>query len=101
MRKILFSLFSVLVCAVPAFAQMGGGQNYNSGMDELFRANPVFSATMQTVNSVLYNIPEMEAGTMAKQAARRRVRAMDDEESARQASAPGKTSRAASNALIS
>ncbi|HTR42595.1 MAG TPA: hypothetical protein VMH87_13360 [Pseudomonadales bacterium] len=35
---------------MPALAQMGGGggQNYNSGMDELFKANPVFSATMQT-----------------------------------------------------
>lgn len=47
MRKILLSLFSVLICAAPAFAQMGGG-GQNSGMDELFKANPVFSATMQT-----------------------------------------------------
>jgi hypothetical protein len=50
MRKILLSLFAVFVCASPAFAQMSGsGQSYNSGMDELFTANPVFSATMQTV----------------------------------------------------
>lgn len=51
MRKTLSLLVAVLVCAAPAFAQMGGGsagQSYNSGMDELFKANPVFSATMQT-----------------------------------------------------
>ncbi len=48
MRKILLPLFSILICAPPAFAQVGGG-GQNSGMDELFRANPIFSATMQTV----------------------------------------------------
>lgn len=51
MRKTLALLVAGLVCAVPALAQMGGssaGQSYNSGMDELFKANPVFSATMQT-----------------------------------------------------
>jgi hypothetical protein len=47
MRKLLLSLFSALICAASAFAQMGGG-GQNSGMDELFKANPVFSATMQT-----------------------------------------------------
>jgi hypothetical protein len=52
MRKILTLLVVGLVGAVPAFAQMGGGsssgESYNSGMDVLFNANPVFSATMQT-----------------------------------------------------
>jgi hypothetical protein len=50
MRKTLALLVAGLVCAVPALAQMGGssGQSYNSGMDELFKANPVFAATMQT-----------------------------------------------------
>jgi hypothetical protein len=48
MRKIL--LFAVLLCGVPAFAQMAGapGGGPNNGMDVLFSANPVFSATMQT-----------------------------------------------------
>jgi hypothetical protein len=49
MRKIL--LFAVLLCSVPAFAQFGGsggGSNPNNGMDALFSANPVYSATLQT-----------------------------------------------------
>jgi hypothetical protein len=47
MRKIL--LFAVILCSVPAFAQMGGGPpGGGPGMDALFSANPVYSATMQT-----------------------------------------------------
>lgn len=51
MRKIL--LFAVLLCGVPAFAQMGGapGAGPNNGMDQLFSANPVYTATMLTVMS--------------------------------------------------
>jgi hypothetical protein len=52
MRKIL--LFAVLLCAVPAFAQFGGGASGgspNNGLDQLFSANPVYSATLQTVMS--------------------------------------------------
>jgi outer membrane lipoprotein-sorting protein len=49
MRKIL--LFAVLLCSVSALAQMGGSPTPgpNNGMDELFSANPVYSATMQAV----------------------------------------------------
>jgi hypothetical protein len=51
MRKTLLCVFAVLVCAVSAFAQVGSGGNYNNGMDQLFSANPVFTANMQTVIS--------------------------------------------------
>lgn len=41
-----------MFCAVPAFAQMGGGEgpggNFDNGMEKLFGANPMFSATMFT-----------------------------------------------------
>jgi hypothetical protein len=52
MRK--FLVFAVLLCGVSAFAQFGGapgGGNPNNGMDVLFSANPVYSATLQTVLS--------------------------------------------------
>jgi hypothetical protein len=52
MKKSLSILIAVLICSLPAFAQMGGqaapGGNFDNGMEKLFGANPVFSATMQT-----------------------------------------------------
>ena len=47
MRLIL--LFAVLLCGVPAFAQLGApGGTPNNGMDQLFSATPVYTATMLT-----------------------------------------------------
>src|SRR5579859_7053230 len=51
MRKSLSVLFAVLACGVTAFAQMGGGANFDSTLDQLFDKTPVFSATLQTVMS--------------------------------------------------
>lgn len=49
MKKSISLLVAALVCAAPAFAQMGG--NFDSSMNQLFDKNPVFSATMQTTMS--------------------------------------------------
>lgn len=50
MRRTLVILAAVSILSLPAFAQMGGGApDVNNGLDQLFTANPVFSATMQTV----------------------------------------------------
>jgi hypothetical protein len=51
MKKILSALFALFLGAIPAFAQMGGapGGTPNNGMDQLFSATPVYTATMQTV----------------------------------------------------
>lgn len=54
MRKILSALFALSLFGVPAFAQMGGGPgpggggNFDNGLEKLFGANPVFSATLMT-----------------------------------------------------
>ena len=51
MRKSLLIIGAVLACGIPAFAQMGGspgGANFDNGMEKLFGANPVFTATMKT-----------------------------------------------------
>ncbi|HXC34999.1 MAG TPA: hypothetical protein VNV43_03940 [Candidatus Acidoferrales bacterium] len=52
MKKILSVLVAAGVCSVPAIAQMGGsgpgGGSFDNGMEKLFGANPVFSATMLT-----------------------------------------------------
>jgi hypothetical protein len=50
MRKILAGLFTIFT--LPAFAQMGGGSSGTpNGMDQLFSATPVYTATMQTAIS--------------------------------------------------
>lgn len=55
MKKILSVLFAATVCAVPGFAQTGaatpGNGDFDNGMEKLFGANPVFSATMFTTIS--------------------------------------------------
>jgi hypothetical protein len=54
MKKIVSFLIAAVLCGAPAFAQMGGGPgpggggNFDNGMEKLFGANPVFSATMLT-----------------------------------------------------
>src|ERR1700739_3351745 len=54
MRNFLFAFFAALAFTVPASAQMAGpspgpgGGNFDNGMEKLFAANPVFSATMLT-----------------------------------------------------
>jgi hypothetical protein len=53
MKKSLSILIAVLICSLPAFAQMGGGQagpggNFDTSMEKLFGGNQVFSATIQT-----------------------------------------------------
>jgi hypothetical protein len=58
MKKSLFILAAILISGIPAFAQMGGGGgaggpggpggNFDNGMEKLFGANPVFTATMVT-----------------------------------------------------
>lgn len=53
MRKLLSLLFATLAWGVPAFAQMEGGGGpggggFDNGMEKLFGANQVFSATMIT-----------------------------------------------------
>jgi hypothetical protein len=52
MKKPLSILAAVLFCGLPVLAQMGGGAspgaNYDNGMQKLFAATPVFSATVQT-----------------------------------------------------
>lgn len=54
MKKILSAFFGGLLFATPILAQMGGGPgpggggNFDNGMEKLFGANPVFSATMVT-----------------------------------------------------
>src|SRR5580692_1560567 len=53
MRKILSTFFAAMVCGAPVFAQMGGpgqgpGGNFDNGMEKLFGANQVFTATMLT-----------------------------------------------------
>ncbi|MGH7980223.1 MAG: hypothetical protein ACREE6_12690 [Limisphaerales bacterium] len=55
MKKILSVLFAAAVCALPSFAQTGGAApghgDFDNGMEKLFGANPVFSATMFTTIS--------------------------------------------------
>jgi hypothetical protein len=54
MRKILSTLFTAVICGVPALAQMpggagpGAGAGFDNGMEKLYGANTVFSATMVT-----------------------------------------------------
>ncbi len=53
MRKSLSTLLAILVCSIPALAQMGGGAgpgggSFDNGMEKLFSATPVFSANMKT-----------------------------------------------------
>lgn len=52
MRKFLSILFGAVICGAPAFAQMGGpgggGGGFDNGLEKLYGANPVFSATMVT-----------------------------------------------------
>lgn len=54
MKKSLLILSAVLISGIPALAQMGGGGgpggpgNFDNGMEKLFGANSVFTATMQT-----------------------------------------------------
>jgi hypothetical protein len=53
MRKFLSALFAALAFNIPVFAQMGGGPgpgggNFDNGMEKLFGANQVFTATMLT-----------------------------------------------------
>jgi hypothetical protein len=56
MKKIVCILFGAAICGVPVFAQMGGGAgpgsgSFDNGMEKLYGANPVFSATMFTAIS--------------------------------------------------
>jgi hypothetical protein len=60
MTKSLLICFAVLVCSVSAFGQMGGpggGGAADNSFEQLFNANPAFSATMQTRSSSGTNAP--------------------------------------------
>ena len=53
MRKFISPLFAVLAFSIPVFAQMGdgpspGGGGFDNGMEKLYGANQIFSATMIT-----------------------------------------------------
>ncbi len=52
MKKSFLTIVALCLCGFRAFAQMGGqagpAASFDNGMEKLFGANPVFSATMQT-----------------------------------------------------